>query len=346
LRKLVILGGGFCGALVAKKLDSRREMDATLIDKKDFFEYTPAIHRVIFEPDYQSRIIVPFYNFLKHVSVVTNDLIQVNPQFVETRKEKLYYYILVISTGIDYPIFLKNKNNVFTLTCCLDARAIHDKIRDVSHTLVIGGGLIGTEIAGELVTKYSNKEVLIVHPHERLIERNPVRASRYAQRFLEKHGAKIIFGEQIVDHENGVFVTDKGKRVEADVAVWCAGIECNPWFMKDFPRTIIADRNALKVNKYLQLDGCPGIFVGGDITSINEEKTAANAERHARLIVKNIDRILKNKPLIPYKESKGPLVISLGDRDGIIVFRRLVITGLLPRIIKYLIAWWVLRQYK
>jgi NADH dehydrogenase FAD-containing subunit len=346
LRKLVILGGGFCGALVAKKLDSRRKMDTTLIDKKDFFEYTPAVHRVIFEPDYQSRIIVPFHNFLKHISVVTDDLIQVNPQFVETGREKLYYDILVISTGIDYPIFLKNKNNVFTLTCCLDARAIHDKIRDASRTLVIGGGLIGTEIAGELVTKSSNKEIVIVHPHERLIERNPVRASHYTRKFLEKHGAKIIFGEQIVEHENGVFVTDKGKRVEADVAVWCAGIECNPWFMKDFSRTIIADRNALKVNEYLQLDEYPGIFVGGDINSINEEKTAANAERHARLIVRNIDRILKNKPLIPYKKSKGPLVISLGDRDGIIVFRKLVITGLLPRIIKHLIAWWVLRQYQ
>jgi NADH dehydrogenase FAD-containing subunit len=345
LRKLVILGGGFCGALVAKKLDSRRTIDTTLIDKKDFFEYTPAVHRAIFEPDYQSKITVPFHNFLKHISIVTDDLIQVNPQFVETRKKNFYYDILVISTGIDYPIFLKNKNNVFTLTCCLDARAIHDKIRDVSRTLVIGGGLIGTEIAGELVTKSSNK-VVIVHPHERLIERNPVKASRYAQKFLEKHGAKIIFGEQIVEHENGTFVTDKEKRIEANVAIWCAGIKCDPWFMKDFPKTIFTDRNALKVNEYLQLDGFPYVFVGGDINSVKEEKTAANAERHARLIVRNIDRMLKNKPLIPYEESKDPLVISLGNRDGVIVFRKLVITGLLPRIVKYLIAWWILREYK
>lgn len=346
MRKLVILGGGFCGALVAKKLDSRRKMDTTLIDKKDFFEYTPAVHKVVFAPDYQSKITVPFHNFLKHISIVTDDLIRVNPQFVETRKEKFHYDILVISTGIDYPIFLKNSNNVFTLTCSLDARAIHDKTRDASRILVIGGGLIGTEIAGELVTKSSDKEVIIVHPNERLIERNPVRASRYAQKFLEKHGARIIFGEKIVDHKNGTFVTDKGKRIEADVAVWCAGIECNPWFMKDFSITIFANRNALKVNEYLQLDGYAGIFVGGDINSINEEKTAANAERHARLIVRNIDRMLRNKPLIPYKRNVGPLVISMGDREGIIVFRKLVITGLFPRIMKYLIAWWVLRQYK
>ncbi len=346
LRKLVILGGGFCGALIAKNLDNRRKMDATLIDKKNFFEYTPAVHRAIFKLDYQSKITVPFSNFLKHISVVTDDLIQATPQFVETRKEKFHYDLLVVSTGIDYPIFLENKNNVFTLTCCLDARVIHDKICNASRIIVIGGGLIGTEIAGELVTKSSKKEVVIVHPHDRLIERNPARASRYAQKFLEKHGAQIIFGETIVDHENGTFVTDKGKKIEADVAVWCGGIKCNPWFVKNFPKTIFTDRNALKVNEYLQLDAYPNIFVGGDINSVREEKTAANAERHARLIVENIDRTLKNKPLVPYKESKGPLVISLGDRDGVIVFRKLVLTGLLPGIIKHLIAWWVLRQYK
>ena len=35
--KVIILGGGFCGAITAKKLDRQKELDVTLIDTKRLF---------------------------------------------------------------------------------------------------------------------------------------------------------------------------------------------------------------------------------------------------------------------------------------------------------------------
>jgi len=343
--KIVILGGGFCGALAAKLLDKKHEV--VLIDKKDYFEYTPSIHKVIFNAGYHKKITVPFKHFLKNARIVTDKMLHVTSKFVETEKEKITFDYLIISAGIDYPIFLDDKENVCTLKSGKEAALIGAKMLSQEHILIIGGGLIGTEIAGELVTKTKGKRLVIVHPPDRLLERNPVKASDYARKFLERHGAQIIFGEKVVDHKGNTFITDKGRNIHAEAGIWCAGIKCNPWFMKGFPDAIFTERKALKVNSFLQLEGYQNIFVGGDINNVPEEKTAQNAERHAHLIVKNIERLENNSSLIAHKPRSAPLVISLGDSTGIMTLPNgRVITGFFPGVLKWLIEWWVLRQYK
>jgi NADH dehydrogenase FAD-containing subunit len=343
--KVVILGGGFCGALAAKLLDKKAEV--VLIDKKDYFEYTPSIHKVIFNKDYFKKITVPFKHFLKNARIVTGMLKQVTPEFVEVDSEKITFDYLIISTGIDYPIFLENKENVCVLKSGIEAAQMGSKIISQEHILIIGGGLIGVEMAGELVTKTKGKRIVIVHPHDRLLERNPQKASNYAKEFLEKRGAQIIFGEKVVDHKGNTFITDKGRKIDAESAVWCAGIKCNPWFMQGFPDSIFTEKKSLKVNQHLQLEGYPNIFVGGDINNVQEEKTAQNAERHAHLIVKNLERLQNDKPLIAHKPRSAPLVISLGDTSAVMALpNNWVVNGFFPGILKWLIEWWVLRAYK
>jgi NADH dehydrogenase FAD-containing subunit len=345
--RVVIIGGGFCGALAARLLDKRKDTEVVLIDKKDYFEYTPSIHKVIFNSGYFKKITVPFNHFLKNTRVVTGKLKQVTSEFVEVDEEKITFDYLIISSGIDYPVFLENKENVCVLKSGIEAAQMGAKIISQEHILIIGGGLIGTEIAGELVTKTKGKRLVIVHHPDRLLERNPLKASKYARDFLESHGAQIFFDEKVVDHKGNTFITDKGRKIDAESALWCAGIKCNPWFMQGFPDSIFTERKALKVNEFLQLEGYPNIFVGGDINSVQEEKTAQNAERHAHLIIKNLDRLQKSHSLIAHKPRSAPLVISLGDWTGIMTLPNgWVITGIFPGILKWLIEWWVLRTYK
>jgi NADH dehydrogenase FAD-containing subunit len=236
---------------------------------------------------------------------------------------------------------------VFTLKNGVEAAKIGEKVVASPKVLIIGGGLVGVEIAGELLTKTSGKDLTIVHPYERLLERNPHKASNYARKFLEKHGAKIIFGEKVVKHEGNKFITDKGNEIEADVGLWCAGIKCNPWFMKGFPEAVFSERKALNVNEFLQLVGFENIFVGGDINSVKEEKTAQNAERHAELIVKNMILKSESKPLVAHKPRSAPLVISLGDKHGIMTLPNgWVINGLFPGWLKHVIEWKAMTPYR
>jgi NADH dehydrogenase FAD-containing subunit len=344
--KLIILGGGFCGAIIAKKLDKHQDVDVLLIDKKSYYEYTPSIHKLISSSEYLDKITIPFEKIVKHGKVILDQLTNLTDQYVETKNEKIPYDYLVISTGVDYPIFLDNKENVFTLKSSISAMQINKKIFNAKHVLIIGGGLIGTEIAGELVTKMKDKQVTIIHSKDRLIERNPAKASCYAQKFLEKKGAKIIFNEKIVRHEDRIFISNKDRKIEADIAIWCAGIRWSLDYLNGFDPQIFTNKGALKVNEHFQLNGFENIFVGGDVCSVSEEKTAQNARIHGSFIVKNLKKLMNNKRKISYKPKKRIMVISLGDWSGILIYGKIVITGIVPGILKYIVQWLAIRRYK
>lgn len=335
--KVVILGGGFCGAWVAKKFDSNKALEVTLIDSKDYFEYTPSIWKLLLDTRIYSRITIPHARYLKQTRIVTDTLVQVSPTFVQTKKEKILFDFLVISTGIDYPIFLKNRQNVFTVKSGAEIMKYTKQVIQAKTILIIGGGVIGTEVAAELATQAPEKQIIIVHPYNRLLERNRPSVSSYAKKFLDEHGVQIIFGEKIVDHKKGIFVTGTNRRIKADLGIWCAGIQCNPWFMKDFPGSILTEKKSLKVNQYLQLEGYPNIFIGGDINDENEEKTAAAADRQAIFIASNIPRMIAGRKPYHYTPITFPMDISLGRYNGIITYPPFMFPGVIPAMVKKLV---------
>ncbi len=335
--RIVIVGGGFCGSSIAASLEKEKNFSVTLIDKKPYFEYSPGIIKLISEPQFHRRIKKPYTEFLRNTTILADSVTAITPETVETNKETHSYDFLVIATGIDYPVFLKNKTNVYTVKSGDVVKNLHSRIISAHKILIVGGGLIGTEAAGEIVTAYPEKELVLVHSADRLIERNPLAASHYARNFLEEHGVKILCNQRVTTHKENRYITENDQQISADVALWCAGIDHNPSFMKGFSDKIFSDNQALKVNRFLQLQGYDNIFVGGDITGVTEEKTAQNADRHALLISSNLNRTIHNQSLMPYKPYTIPLVISLGRVDGLFAYPPLAVPGFIPAFLKWAI---------
>jgi NADH dehydrogenase FAD-containing subunit len=268
--KVVILGGGFCGVLIAKEIEKDKNISTTLIDKKSYFEYQPSLHKVIFKPSYLLKLRKEYSSFLKYTNIVIERVKKVTKNYIETHNNKIYFDILVISTGIDYPIFLKNKENVHILKDGDEVLEISKKIRNSCHILIVGGGIIGTEVAGELIEKFPNKEITIIHSRDQFLNRLPIDSSEYAFNYFIKNGVEIIFEDKVIKNKNGIFITEKGRKINADLCIWCAGIKYNPYFMNNFSDLCFSKKNALNVNDYLQLNGFKNIFVGGDLTSLSE----------------------------------------------------------------------------
>ncbi len=345
--KIVIVGGGFCGATLAKKLDNEKHMDVALIDKNPFFEYNPSAYKCITQPGYQKNIRVNFKEFLSNTIFINEPVHEVNPSVVLTASKKIHYDYAIICTGSYYQINMKNKTNVFTVTRSNEAKDLGKRLKkDVKKVLIVGGGYIGTEIAAELAEKGKNIEILLVHSNDRLLERGPRSASRHAKKFLQKRKVKFLFNEKILHHPNEeTYVCKGGKKIQADICIWCAGSSVDSSFLKDFKPDPINRYGRIKVNESLQLLNYPQCFVGGDITDINEEKTARKAELHAHIIAENLKRIRDDKPLKTYKTGKSPMVVSLGDNRGIAQFGRFVISGFMAGYGKWLVEWWTLRKF-
>lgn len=344
--KVAIVGGGFCGAIIAKALDAVKDISVVLIDKNPFFEYNPSAYKVLTQPSYQENIRVSFDRFLTNTIIVNEKVEKIMPKKIQTESKTITFDYAVLCLGCSYPIYLSSTENVLTMTRSEEAKALYKLLKKAKKVVIVGGGYVGTEIAGELATKRPDIETVMVHSHDRILERGPPAASSYAQKFLKKHGVKLIFNEKIVDHPTEkTFVTKKGKKIDADCCIWCAGTKVDTSFLSGFQSPPLDTSGRIMVNEMLQLPEYPHLFAGGDLTSINEEKTARKAELHARVIASNIKRIHQGKTLEMYKTGSSPMVISLGDNHGVGQFGRLVIPGFIAGVGKWMVEWWTLRQF-
>ena len=341
MKKVVIIGGGFAGSYCAKHLE--KDFQTTLIDTKDYFEFTPSIIRALVEPKHISKIIVSHKHYLKKTKVIKGEAKEISPgKVLANGKERPYDY-LIICSGSKYNAPIKEKH-LLVISRLKGIKESADKLNKARSVLIIGGGLVGVELAGEIIERYPEKEVTLIHAQSHLMERSPEKAQDYAERFLARKKVKIILN-QVASDRNGEFVTNKDIRVKADLAFWCTGITPNYEYLKQCSSSL-NERNYLCVNEHLQVSSYQNIFAGGDITDVQEEKTAQNAEEQAKVIVKNIIHLENNEPLGEYKTKPRIMVISLGQKNGMITYKNLLFTGYLAGIMKRLIELKTMRRFK
>lgn len=333
-KKVVVIGGGFAGSEVAKKLE--RKFDVTLIDTKDYFEFTPGILRTIVEPEHIKKIQVKHSDYLKKAKILIGRVREVGKDFVRFDGKKIKFDYLVIASGSSYNAPFKEQK-VVTATRAKHLRSFYNELFGAEKILIIGGGLVGVELAGEILWKHRGKKITIVHSADKLIQRNNDKSVRFATKFLEKKGVEIFYNERVVGHKKDKYLTDKKREIEADMAFLCTGIKPNYDFMKKNFSRVLNSENQIKVNEFLQVDGEKNIFAVGDVNDRAVEKTAQNAERQGRLIVHNICALDSGKELEKYWEKKTPLVISLGKNCGIFTSSWLTFCGWIPGVLKRIV---------
>ena len=353
--KVLILGGGFGGVRCALDLDkkSKGEFEITLIDRNSFHFFTPAIYEVAsaygikkdpFAVQLKKTVCIPFSDIFGSTNI---RFIQAEIADVNLQKKKiltrggydLEYDYLVIASGSSYEAPFKEQR-VVTATRAAHLRDYYDVLCKSKKVLIVGGGLVGVELAGEILDKYEDKEITIVHSGERLIARNNRKATSYAVDYLRRKGVKILYRQRMIDKKGRFCIMESGKKVEADLVFLCTGIKPNFEFMKGEFRKFLNNNGQIEVNEFLQLRGMDNVFAIGDITGIEEEKTAQNAERQAEVIVHNICNIERRIELCKYRAKVTPLVISLGKYNGILTKGDFVLTGRIPALMKAWIERW------
>ncbi len=341
MKRVIVIGGGFAGGSIAKSLMNKTSV--TLIDTEDFFEYTPSILRTIVEPDYYNKINSKHKSHLPNAKIIIGHAKSINKKFVTLKNgKKINFDYLVIASGSNYATPIKEEDTFFAnrVKHLLEA---YEKIKKSKKISIVGGGVVGVELAAELCTHYKDKEITLIHAHSNLMERNNKKTSDYVKSFLEKNRVKIIFNEKILKKEKNKLVSDSGNSYEYDSVFFTIGIKPNTEFMTGIFSNLV--EKGIEVNEFLQLREHDNIFVAGDVTNIAEEKTAQNAEKQAKIVASNILAKINNSQMSPYKSKKRMMVISLGKNDGVIEYKNFVFTGFIAPIIKKIIEKRVMSQF-
>lgn len=285
-KRVVIIGGGFCGTYCAIMLDADPRVEVVLVDTKDYFEYTPSIIKAFSRPETHAAIVQPHAKTVRNGRVIVGEVRAVRTDCVAVNFETITFDYLVIASGSHYPSAVKSTNVTVAYRgkVVRQQRALIDAAKEIC---VIGGGVVGVETAAELAGVH-RKKITLVHSRDRLLPKlGPGADGRdghdMAFDYLMRCGVTIRLGVRAThwDDKLQAVVTSSGSPVPADRVLWCGGPQPLTTFMRPHLPSTLDSHGFVKVSPALNVEGHHTMFAGGDIITIQCGRSAADIDRPA-----------------------------------------------------------------
>ena len=351
-KKIVILGAGFGGLYALKSIyrhvKNWREFDISIIDKNNYFVFTPLLHEVATGGIDPADIVFPIRDLAKgrteHIEaeVLSVDLLK---KSVITNRGEISYDYLIITLGAGTNFFGVSgaAENTFTLKNIKDAMRLKNHLihifdeannekdparqKDILRIIFIGGGATGVEFAAE-VHEFL-KEVQKEYPHipsgsvefylieagDRLLLVFHPKFSGKALEILNKKGFKVILKDSCIEVTEQGIVCASGKIIKSRTVIWTSGISPSP--MVTTPE-LSRQKGRIIVEPSLNIKYFPEVFVLGDQAAVADKRfgllptSAQAAAEEGNFVGQNIARLILGQPLKPFKYfHKGDLV-SIG----------------------------------
>jgi nitrite reductase (NADH) large subunit len=288
--KVVIVGNGPGGVELAKQLSEEHEV--TIVERETVPYYTKPMlsHYVAGLAEEKSLFPYPIDWYekkgIKLLLGTTAKRIDAEKKILETDRGTLEYDVLVLATGAK-PRALKipGWERMYTLRTIKDAKRLKEAVEREKDLLIIGGGFIGLEIAGNLSKR--GIKVKVVEKMTRLMGLDEELTERIKKE-LEKHKVEFYLGRDVERIENDVLVTDK-EEIPARVILCSIGI---------VPEVSLAKESGLDVNKGILVDKTfrtskPDIYAIGDCAEHEGIicGTAKAAMAHAKVLANTLKGI-------------------------------------------------------
>jgi selenide,water dikinase len=196
---------------------------------------------------------------------------------------------------------------------------------------IVGGGAGGVELAMTMqrhlyqilkVEGYPQDVPLHIHLFHRgneLVSSHNRWVRRHIHNLLIKRGIRLHLGEIVSQVLPNKVVCESGLGVECDYTFWVTNASAPSWIEESGLKT--DSDGFILVEDTLQSVSHPHIFAAGDIaTMLNYPRPKAGvfAVRQGKPLFENLQRIVLDKPLKPYKPQKQFLgLIGTGDGDAI-----------------------------
>ncbi|TDC45054.1 FAD-dependent oxidoreductase [Actinomadura sp. KC345] len=320
---VAVVGGGYGGIAVAKALDDAA--DVVLIEPRDTFVHNVAALRGLTDPRWTDRLFIPYDRLLSRGRVIRDRAVRVDAASVTlasgTRVDADY---IVLATGSAYP-FPAKTGTADSATAKERYHAARKALADADGVLLVGGGPVGLELAGEIKAVWPGKAVTIVTRDRDIVPGDyPDEFRAELRRQLDAMGVRVVLGARLREDppsaagEAGTFtaILDSGERVIAGIWFPCFGASPVTGYLAGDPASARQDDGRLTVTADLRLPGLPNVFALGDITAIPEAKQAGAAAGHATVIASNVRALLDGEALTAYRPGPPGIVLPLGPDGG------------------------------
>lgn len=306
LPRIVILGGGFAGIALAKKLKNK-PVQVVLLDKHNYHTFQPLLYQVATGGLEAGSIAYPirkvvheyknFYFRLCHVNEINTKSNKVIADIGE-----LQYDYLVIATGSKTNYFgnkeiERNSIAMKTIPQSLNIRSLilenfeqallTDDVNErnaLINFVLVGGGPTGVELAGALAEMknailqkdypdldISKMQINLVQSGDRILNTMSEKSSEAAEKYLKKLGVNVLKNMRVTSYDGRTISTNTGVSFETATLIWTAGVQGA--IVNGLPASSLVEKvERIKVNEYNQVAGYSTIFAVGDIAMMASEE--------------------------------------------------------------------------
>ena len=298
-KRIVIIGGGFAGIALAKKLRNKN-LQVVLLDKHNYHTFQPLLYQVATggleagSIAYPIRKVIQEYKdfYFRLTSVAEIDTLN---QKVISEIGELKYDYLVIATGSKTNYFgnkdierysmamktIPQSLNIRSLILENFEQAVLIKDTPEKNSLInfvlVGGGPTGVELAGalaemkrEILQKdypdldINKMQINLVQSGDRILNTMSEKSSKAAEDFLQNLGVKIWKNVHVLNYDGRTITTNSDLTFETATVIWTAGVKGALVSGLD-GQSLVENVKRIRVNQFNQVKGYENIFALGDI---------------------------------------------------------------------------------
>jgi len=297
MKRIVIIGGGFAGLNLAKRLSRKAGHQIILVDRNNYHFFPPLLYQVGTAFIESSNISYPFRKMFhgRNIRFFMGELQHIDPvgKKVSTDNGTLDYDILVLAMGTETNFFgnqqiekyalpmktiddaLELRNHVLLqLEKSVRATSPADRVRH-SNIVIAGGGPTGVELAGMLAEMGRNiigkdypeadvwpGKIFLVDGLHTLLAPMSKKSQEEAISVLNKLGVEILLDRLVQDYDGEKVSLSDGTEIFSSTLIWASGVVARK--ADGIPETSLGKGRRILVDEFNRVSGLKDVFAIGD----------------------------------------------------------------------------------
>jgi NADH dehydrogenase len=356
--RVVIVGGGFGGIKLAKKL-AGKDFQVVLIDKNNYHTFQPLLYQVAtagLEADSIAYPIRKIFGKQKNFFFRMGEVHHIDPaeKRVDIDDDHLFYDYLVIATGARTNYFGNEGLTISSMPMksvpeALDLRSMilqnFEKILTISNErkkqslmnfVIAGAGPTGVELAGALgelkmhvfpkdypELDLSKMNIYLIQSSDRVLPMLSEKSSVRAKKYLEELGVQVILNTRVLDYNGDYVQTNTGQDLFARTLIWTAGVSGNA--LPGLASDLYTKSGRILTDEFCRVKGSDSIYAIGDVACMESKQypnghpqVAPVAIQMANHFVKNLQRIHDKKELLPFTYKDKGSMATVGKNRAVV----------------------------
>ena len=335
--KDVIVGAGFAGLRLARKLNNQPGFDVLLIDKFNYHQIQPLFYQVATAALDASNISFPLrkaFHKSKNVRIRIEEVHKVLPEQnkIITNTEEITYDFLVLAMGADTNFF-GNQNmaaHAFPMKSTVEALQIRHRLiqnfedallttdeqqfQRLMNIVIVGGGATGVEVAGALAEMksyvlpndypeldFSKMNIYLLEGGDRTLAAMSEKSSDESCIYLKKLGVTVMKKTIVKEYDGQNVMLADDSVIPSSTVIWAAGIKGN--VPQGIDQALVVRGNRIKVDRRCLVESSANIYVLGDLAYMETPKWPKGHPQVASVAIQQADLLAQNLKRIERKSN-------------------------------------------